>query len=239
MWLMSSYDSRLAGRTQLKRYPTLVLILSAVTLAACGQAASKPNTAQKATTTTKARTPSTVLSTNEQAIVTAIANLPVNTTYPNFVPAKTGGVNSGAGCPSTLNLDRSATLTSNEAALLENSINADLSAKNPSFVRYFDRALLDMPNNGFAQLFGQNFGTTASGSYSLADVSTEPLASDGSLANTVSSACGSSVMGASWRIVCCSPNTAVNACDPGITTTELAIDRNGHWLIWYLGSSLQ
>lgn len=235
---MSSYDSRLVGRTRLERYPKLVLVLSAVTLTACGQAASRPNTTQKATTT-KARTPSTALSINEQAIVTAIAKLPVNTTYPNFVPAKTGGVNSGAGCPSTLNVDRSATLTSNEAIVLENSINADLSAKNSSFVRYFDRALLDMPSNGFAQLFGQNFGSTVSGSYTLADVSTEPLASDGSLANSVSSACGSSVMRASWRIVFCSPNTAVNACDPGITTTELAIDRNGQWLIWYLGSGLQ
>ena len=140
---MNSYGSRLVGSARLKRYPTLVLILSAVTLAACGQAASKPNTAQKATTTTKARTPSTVLSTNEQAIVTAIANLPVNTTYPNFVPAKTGGVNSGAGCPSTLNLDRSATLTSNEAALLENSINADRSAKNQaSYATSIERCLI-------------------------------------------------------------------------------------------------
>ncbi|WP_160290373.1 hypothetical protein [Ferrimicrobium acidiphilum] len=216
-----------------------MLVRSAVTLAACGQAASRPNNTQKATTSTKARTPRTALSIKEQAIVTAIANLPVNTTYPNFVPAKTAGVNSGAGCPSTLNVDRSATLTSNEAVALENSINADLSAKNSSFVRYFDRALLDMPSNGFAQLFGQNFGSTVSGSYTLADVSTEPLASDGSLANSVSSACGSSVMRASWRIVFCSPNTAVNACDPVITTTELAIDRNGQWLIWYLGSGLQ
>jgi len=222
---MNSYDSRLAGRTRLKRHPTLALILSAVTLAACGRAASKPNTAQQATTTTKARTPSTVLSTNEQAIVTAIANLPVNTTYPNFVPTKTGGVNSGAGCPSTLNLDRSATLTSNEAVVLENSINADLSAKDSSFVRYFDRALLAMPNNRFAQLFGHNLGSTASGSYSLADVSTEPLASDGSLANTVSSACGNA---RKLDNCVCSPNSAVNACDPGTTTTELAMDRNSY-----------
>ena len=236
---MSRHGSRLGGRTRLETYPKLVLVLSAVMLAACGQAASRPNNTQKATTTTKARPPSTALSINEQAIVAAIAKLPVNTTYPNFVPAKTGGLNSGAGCPSTLNVDRSATLTSNEAVALENSINADLSAKNSSFVRYFDRVLLDMPSNGFAQLFGQNFGSTVSGSYTSANVSTEPLASDGSLANSVSSACGTSVMRASWRIVFCGPNTAVNACNPGITTTELAIDRDGQWLIWYLGSGLQ
>ncbi|WP_276969647.1 hypothetical protein, partial [Ferrimicrobium acidiphilum] len=104
---MSRHGSRLGGRTRLETYPKLVLVLSAVMLAACGQAASRPNNTQKATTTTKARPPSTALSINEQAIVAAIAKLPVNTTYPNFVPAKTGGVNSGAGCPSTLNVDRS------------------------------------------------------------------------------------------------------------------------------------
>lgn len=236
---MSSYGSEPHGRARLKRYPKLVLVLSTVTLTACGHTVNRSGTTRKAITTTRAHAPGTRLSANEQAIAAAIARLPVNDTYPSPMPAKTGGVNSGAGCPSTLKVDRSATLTPNEAAVLENAINAELMAKNSSFVRHFDRTLLDIPRNGFAQLFGQNFGSRLIGSLTLADVSTGPLTADHPLANSVSSACGSAVSGASWKIVFCGPTTAVSACDPGITTTELAIDRNGKWLIWYLNSGLQ
>lgn len=235
---MSNGSIDLLWRNQLGRYSKLVLVLSAVTLAGCTQAG-RPSTTQKMTSTTKATTSATHLSANEQTIATAIANLPVNATYPSFVPAKTGGVNSSAGCPSNLNVNQSAVLTTNEAAALENSINADLSAKNSNFVRYFDRAMLDIPGNGFAKLFGQNFGSAVSGSYTSTAVSTEPIARDSSLANSVSAACGSSIMSASWRIVFCSPVTTANACGPGITTTELALNRNGQWFIWYLGSGLQ
>ncbi len=228
------------GVVMRRRYLNLVLLTPTLMLAACGQPANKSGAGSRGTTTTKADAPGTKLSPNELAIVTAIARLPANGTYPNPVPAAKAAAYLGvAGCPSTVNVDRSATLTPGEAATLENSVDADLMARNPSFIRYFDRTLLDMPRDGFAQLFGQNFGSKVNGSFTQADISTEALLADHQLAHSVSSACGSAAMQASWRLVFCNPNTVVSACDPGITTTELAIDRNGQWFIWYLGSGLQ
>ena len=218
----------------------LVLLLSTMTLAACGHQANASGGGSPGNTIPKTEAPVAKLSANEQAIVIAIARLPVNGTYPKPVlTKKAASLGVVAGCPSTSNLARAATLTPGEAAALENSVDVDLSAKNLSFIRDFDRTLLDLPRNGFAQLFGQNLGTTVTGSFTAADISSEPLVADRQLANSVSSACGSAAMQASWRIVFCNPNTVVSACNPGITTTELAIDRSGKWLIWYLGSGLQ
>ena len=208
--------------------------ISAILLAACDQTAGTSTSTTAATTTT-----TTMLTANEQAIVAAIAKLPVNATHPNFVLAKTGAVNSGAGCPSTDALDQSAVLTINGAVYLENMIYSDLAGRNTTFVNYFDRAILETPQDGFAQLFASNFGSSSQGTLSSANISVERLSADSSLASSISAACGPTVTNASWRIIFCSVGIAVAACDPGITTTELAINRNRTWLIWYLGSGLQ
>lgn len=214
--------------------------ISAISLAACDQTAgTSTSTTAATTTTTVPATTTTTLTANEKAIVAAIAKLPVNATHPNFVLAKTGAVNSGAGCPSTDALDQSAVLTINGAVDLENMIYSDLAGRNTTFVNYFDRAILETPQDGFAQLFASNFGSSSQGTLSSANISVERLSADSSLASSISAACGPTVTNASWRIIFCSVGIAVAACDPGITTTELAINRNGTWLIWYVGSGLQ
>lgn len=222
-------------------YRHLVLFAAPLLLGACGQTTNGGATATTSTTTSTVvgTTTTTTLPGNIQAIVAAINKLPVSTTYPNFVAAKTGAVNGGAGCPSSVGVDSSAMLTTAEAAALENSIYTDLAAQNTDFITYFDRAMLDTPHEGFAQLFAQSFGTTFSGLYSENQVGVERLSGDSSLASAVNSACGSVVVDASWRVIFCGTTTYVSGCDPGLTTTELLINRNGKWLIWYLGSGLQ
>jgi hypothetical protein len=148
-------------------------------------------------------------------------------------------MNTGVGCPSLNGVTSTTTLTPALAAVLENFIASELATSNPSFVRSFDRTLLNLPNHGFAQLFGPSFGTSAPAPLGLNDFAVEPLSSDRSLASDVVSACGQAVVAASWRIVFCDGGTPVQACDPGITTTELVIDRSETWMVWYLGSGVQ
>jgi len=229
----------------MRSHSRLAFVLPAVTLAGCGQVGTSSrstsnSSTSKTTVPSQPTTPVSPLTTGERAIVVAIAKLPRGGDYPNPVAAKSNAINSGAGCPSMTGVKPRTALTAAKATAIENTIGSELRGGHATFVRDFDRAMLDVPHNGFAQLFGPSLGANPmESSFTTADVSVESLINDDSLASAVTSACGRAVVAASWRVVFCSPSTAVKACDPGITTTELMINRGGRWLIWYVGSGLQ
>lgn len=216
------------------------LALFPVVLVGCGPAAHRLGASPPTV-----RAPDAVVSTSTTVdpvvsqIDAAIAALRGNPTYPAAIPARTDAVNSGVGCPSLAGVDVSATPALAHVVALENAIEMDLASRNDAFVGYFDQTLLAMPENGFAQLFVPSFGDTSGVPLGVPEVELQPLHGDPTLAGSVGGACGKAVVSASWRVVFCNGATQVAACDPGITTTELVIDRNRTWLVWYVGSGLQ
>ncbi len=223
-------------RGSLPRRAPVLLAAGTLLLAACGNTARPADSAARKKVVSSPTQSQGKLSSSsfKHALQKEMATIKGTLLHPLPVPAKTGAVNSGAGCPAPSGLIVNPNASATTFANLLNLINTQWVAKDPKVVLHYDETLL-VTTKAFIDANTYHITRQLAKPMPTSGLAAEPLSADASLARGIQAACGPKVVGTTWRVINCATANAAT-CDPGLTATTLFLDRNGSWLIWLINS---
>ena len=200
----------------IKRYAVLACLAAASTACLSQQAAGA------ASSSTTSSTSTTAAANNLPA---ASAVFPANV-YP--LPTSTVGNGTNAACPSLEGVQTAVTPSVSTLVDILNQFNSASSAEQAKLLA--DRAAWSYiaPSD------------SSQGSYPAVAVDQTYLVPPGSLGSApqpITASCSPAVMSASWFLEICTQGGPFAACDqehPALVGTAGFVQRDGHWLIWFL-----